>query len=181
MLIFTFDDIKDTCQDIVSIPGAINGFGLLKAVEHYDTAGQGISTTFNFLHFTIQEFLAAHHVANLPPCDELKILREKFWSDIHSNMFAMYIALTKGQSPSFKQFIKPSLAQRFKGFITHTQVANRFFDNQLKCFRLFRCFFEAGDKDVCRSIENAAVFNSKKNHNQQLRFFQFWQMHIITQ
>ena len=162
MLVFTFDDIKDTCQDIVSIPGAINGFGLLKVVEHYDTTGKGITTTLNFLHFTIQEFLAAHHVANLPPHDELKILREKFWSDIHSNMFAIYVSLTKGQRPSFKQFIKPSLAQRLISFLTRTQVANRFFDNQLKCFCLFRCFFEAGDNAACRSIENATIFNSKK-------------------
>ena len=172
MLVFTFDEIKEACQDIISIPGAINGFGLLKAVEHCDIDGNGITTTFNFLHFTIQEFLAALHVANLPPRDELKILREKFWSDIHSNMFSMYIAYTKGQRPSFKQFIKPSLAQRFKGFITGSQVANRFFDNQLKCFRLFRCFFEAGDNAACRSIENAAIFNSKTivMNNQQLLF-----------
>ena len=162
MLVFTFDEIKEVCQDIISIPGAINGFGLLKAVQHYDITGKGKTITFNFLHFTIQEFLAALHVANLPPRDELKILREQFWSDIHSNMFAIYVSLTKGQKPSFKQFIKPSLGQQLKSFLTGSQVANRFVNDQVKCFRLFRCFFEAGDKDVCRSIEHAAIFNSKK-------------------
>ena len=35
-------------------------------------------------------------------------------------------------------------------------------DDQVKCFRLFKCFFEADDKDACRSIENATIFNSKK-------------------
>ena len=74
--------------------------------------------TFNFLHFTIQEFLAAHHITSLSPSKELKILKEKFWSDIHSNMFAIYISLTKGQRPSFKQFIKPPLGQRLKAFLT---------------------------------------------------------------
>ena len=161
MLVFTFDEIKEVCQGIVSIPGAINGFGLLKAVQHYDITGKGKTITFNFLHFTIQEFLAALHVANLPPRDELKILREKFWSDIHSNMFAIYVSLTKGQRPSFKQFIKPSLGQRLKSFLTGSQAANRFINDQVKCFHLFRCFFEADDKVVCRSIENAAIFNSK--------------------
>ena len=162
VLVFTFDEIKNACPNIVSIPGTINGFGLLKAVEHYDINGEGTTITFNFLHFSIQEYLAALHVANLPPSDELKILREKFFqSDIHSNMFAIYIALTKGQRPSFKQFIKPSLGQRLISFLTGTQVANRFIDDQVKCFRLFRCFFEAGDEDVCKSIENAAIFKSK--------------------
>ena len=163
MLVFTFDEIKEACQDIVSIPGAINGFGLLRAVQHYDITGKGKTITLNFLHFSIQEFLAARHVANLPPCDELKILREKFFqSDIHSNMFAIYVSLTKGQQPSFKQFIKPSLGQQLKSFLTGSQVANRFVNDQVKCFRLFKCFLEAGDKAVCRSIENAAVFNCKK-------------------
>ena len=123
-LVFTFDEIKVACPDIADIPGAINGFGLLQAVQHFGLTGK--TMTFNFLHFSIQEFLAAHHVANLSPSKELKILHQKFWSDIHSNMFAVYITLTKGQRPSFKQFIKPSLGQRFKGCVTGhgVQAAN---------------------------------------------------------
>ena len=161
-LVFTNDEIKAVCPDIAVIPGAINGFGLLQAVQHFGLTGK--TMTFNFLHFTIQEFLAAHHVAGLSPRKELKILKEKFWSDIHSHMFAIYISLTKGQRPSFKQFIKPSLGQRLKGFLTGAeQVENRFLEDKLKCFRLFHCFLEAGDKKMCRSIENTKSlnFNSK--------------------
>ena len=160
-LVFTFDEIKAACPDIAVIPGAINGFGLLQAIQHFGLNGK--TMTFNFLHFSIQEFLAAHHVASLSPRDELKILKEKFWSDIHFNMFAFYIALTKGQRPSFRQFIKPSFQQRFKGFLIghDVQVANKFLDDQVKCFHLFRCFFEVGDNEMCKSIENAKTFSSK--------------------
>ena len=160
-LVFTFDEIKAACPDIAVIPGAINGFGLLQAIQHFGLTGK--TMTFNFLHFSIQEFLAAHHVANLSPRDELKILKEKFWSDIHFNMFSFYIALTKGRRPSFRQFIKPSFGQQLKGFLTGhgAQVANEFLDDKIKCFHLFRCFFEAGDNELCRSIENAKTFNSK--------------------
>ena len=31
----------------------------------------------------------------------------------------------------------------------------------MKCFHLFRCFYEAGDKDTCRYIKNLETFNSK--------------------
>ena len=58
-------------------------------------------------------------------------LKEKSWSDNHSNMFAIYITLTKGQRPSFKQFIKPSFGQQFKGFVTGAQVANRFISDHV--------------------------------------------------
>ena len=156
-LVFTFNEIKAAYSDITAIPGAINGFGLLQAVQHFGLTGK--TMTFNFLHFTIQEFLAAHHVASLSPSKELKILKEKFWSDIHSNMFTIYISLTKGQRASFKQFIKPSLGRRLKGFLTGEQVENKFLKDKVKCFHLFRCFFEAGDKEMCRSIENAKSLN----------------------
>ena len=146
------------CPDIVAIPGAVNGFGLLQAVQHFGLTGK--TMTFNFLHFTIQEFLAAYHVASLSPGSELAILKEKFfWSDFHFNMFVIYIALTKGNRSSFKQFIKPSLMQRFLGFLTGEQAINRFVDDPVKCFYLFQCFFEAGDTEICRFIESARIFN----------------------
>ena len=156
-LIFTYDDIKVSCPDLIAIPGAVNGFGLLQTVQHFALTGK--TMTFNFLHFTIQEFLAAHHVASLSPSSELAILEEKFWNDFHFNMFAIYIALTKGNRPSFKQFIKPSLVQRFLSFLTGEQAINRFADDPVKCFYLFQCFFEAGDTEICRSIESAKIFN----------------------
>ena len=161
-LVFTFDEIKATCPDIAAIPGAINGFGLLQAVQHFGLTGKTL--TFNFLHFTIQEFLAAHHVASLSPGEEMKILKEKFWSDIHFNMFMIYITLTKGQRASFKQFIQPSWGQWIKGILTGEKLGNRFLDDKVKSFRLFNLFFEAGDKEMCRSIENAKSLNldSKK-------------------
>ena len=124
----------------------------------------GKTMTFNFLHFTIQEFLAAHYVTSLSPGLELKILKEKFWDDIYFNMFAIYVALTKGQQPSFKQFLKPSIVERFKGFLFGEKVtiSNQFLGNSLKCLRLFKCFFEAGDKDVCTLIENAKIFDDRE-------------------
>ena len=48
-----------------------------------------------------------------------------------------------------------------KGLLLVKQVENRFFEDKVKCFRLFRCFFEAGDKEICKSIEDAKLFNSK--------------------
>ena len=86
-LIFTFEEIKKACPDITAIPGAINGCGLLQAVEHFGF--NEMTTTINFLHFSIQEYLAAHHIANLPADEELKIIEEKFWSKIHFNMFSI--------------------------------------------------------------------------------------------
>ena len=152
-LIFTLDEIKTTCPDITAIPGAINGFGLLQAVEHFSLTGKTV--TFNFLHFSIQEYLAAYYIANLPAADEeLRIIKEKFWSAIHFNMFSIYVTLTKGQRPSFKHFLS--------GGNEATTISRKFLDDQLRSVRLYRCFHEAGDVDICKTIERSVKFSDKK-------------------
>ena len=148
-LIFTSDDIKAVFQELATVPGAIEGFGLLQAVEHFSLTGK--TMTFNFLHFSIQEYLAAHHIANLPADEELRILKEYFWSDIHSNMFSIYITLTKGQRPSFKQF----LCNGNKAIA----IADEFLEDHLQCLRLYRCFHEADDVDICKTIEQSLIFD----------------------
>ena len=149
-LIFTFEEIKEACPDITTIPGAINGCGLLQAVEHFGFTGT--TTTINFLHFSVQEYLAAHHIANLPADEELKIIKEKFWSDIHFNMFSIYVSLTKGQRPSFKHFLC--------GGNEVISISYKFLNrDELQCLRLYRCFHEAGDDDICKTIERSVTLS----------------------
>ena len=50
-LIFTLEEIKMACPDITVVPGAINGFGLLQAVQHFGLTGK--TMTFNFLHLSV--------------------------------------------------------------------------------------------------------------------------------
>ena len=150
-LIFTLEEIKEACPDITTIPGAINGCGLLQVVEHFSFTGT--TTTINFLHFSIQEYLATHHIANLPADEELKIIEEKFWSDIHFNMFSIYVSLTKGQRPSFKHFLC--------GGNKEIAISDKFLDNLLRCLRLYHCFHEAGDVDICKTIERSVIFSRK--------------------
>jgi len=74
-LVFTYDQMKTTCPDIISIPEAINGFGLLQAVQHFVLTGK--TMTFSFLHLTLQEYLAIHRIkANLQALSPLKVLLE---------------------------------------------------------------------------------------------------------
>ena len=147
-LIFTLEEIKEACPDIT---GAINGCGLLQAVKHFNFTGTTV--TMHFLHSSIQEYLAAHHIANLPADEELKIIKEKFWSDIHLNMFSIYVSLTKGQQPSFKHFLC--------GGNKATTISDKLLNNPLQCLRLYHCFHEASDVDVCKTIERSLTFSKE--------------------
>ena len=150
-LVFTLDDVTTACPDIAAIPGAINGFGLLQAVRHFGLYAK--TMTLNFIHFSIQEFLAAHYISHLLPNEELKVIEANFWSNIHFNMFSIYISLTKGQRSSFKRFIS--------GGNEAIAISDKFLNDQLKCLRLYRCFNEAGDHTLCNTIERADIFHDR--------------------
>ena len=157
--------MRAACPDITATPGAINGFGLLQAVQHFGVTAK--TMTFNFSHFSIQEFLAAYHVTQLPTREELVVLHEKFWSDIHANMFFIYTTLTK-QRPAFKVFLRqPSFLQTFKRFFSGGKdeaaivVSNKFLDKQIKCLHLFRCFKGTGNEEICQSITKGKCFENK--------------------
>ena len=151
-LIFTLPEITAACPDIAAIPGAINGFGLLQAVQHFGLYAK--TMTLNFIHFTIQEFLAAHYISHLPPNEELKVIEANFWSDVYFNVFTIYTSLTKGQRRAFKTFLSAGNEA--------IAIADKFLEDQLQCLRLYRCFNEAEDYKICKTIERAEIFKSKE-------------------
>ena len=151
-LVFTLDEIKEACPDITAVKGDINGCGLLQAVEHFSHTGATV--TLNFLHYSIQEYLAAHYIASLPAEEELKIIEQNFWNDIYFNVFSVYITLTKGQRLSFKYFLS--------GGNKRITISEEFLENPLQCFFLYRCFYEAGDDNTCKAIEQSVTYFTDK-------------------
>ena len=161
-LVFTLAEIKKECPDIDK---AINGFGLLQVVEYAGRTSNCLS--FNFIHLSIQEFLAAHHVTTLPPSKELSILQKNFWNNpVYFNMFDIYVALTNGQRPSFKRFLQPSLMKRATTFFTgrddSIDISKVVLENKTKGLRMYRYFQEAGDMTMCKSIEDATQLHKQQ-------------------
>ena len=141
-LIFTLDEIKAACPDITTIPGAINGFGLLQAVQHFGLYTK--TMTLNFVHFTVQEFLAAHYTSHLPP---------KTFGVIYTLICFLYMSLTKRKQPCFKKFLTGG-----KEAVT---IADEFLRDELKCFCLYYYFAKADDQTMCNIIEHAEIFQNK--------------------
>ena len=163
-LVFTLAEIKKECPDIDK---AINGFGLLQVVEYVGRMSKSLS--FNFIHLSIQEFLAAHHVTTLPPSKELSILQKNFWNNpVYFNMFDIYVALTNGQRPSFKRFLQqPSFMEKFKKLFTGREegpvgISKQLLNDKIKCLRMYYCFQEAGDVTMCKSIEDATQLDKQQ-------------------
>ena len=69
-------------------------------------------------------------------------------------MFSMYVAITKGRRSSFKHFLC--------GGDKSIAISNKFLNDQLQCILLYRCFHEAGDDDICKTIEQSVKFSNKE-------------------
>ncbi len=170
-LVFTLVEIKEVCPDM-DMGINFNGYGLLQAVEYAERTSERLS--FNFIHFCIQEFLAAHYVTTLQPKKELSILQDNFWNNpAYFNMFEIYVALTNGQRPSFKRFLQPSLMERIKRLFTGRQedlagISQQLLSNKIKCLRMYHCFQEAGDQQICKSIEMATKVEFQQQLNLRL-------------
>ena len=156
-LVFSLEDIKLACPEIDTFPGAINAFGLLQAVEYYsqDPKMMGAPTkTLNFIHFSIQEYLAAYQITCLPPKKELQFIKMNFFSEFYSNTFALYVGMTKGQRPCFKKFMACYGKNFILSFFTinTNKIASKFIEDHRKALRLFQCLHEADDQVSCANI-----------------------------
>ena len=128
-LIFTYDDkFKKLYPKLHDISGAINGFGLLQMEECYDQKpGVGKTVSLNFLHLTMQEYLAALYVSMLPTEQQSELMHFTFFDDWFNFMWMMYIGIIGLQSP-FTDIVSS---------ISHHQEPNK-----LTILFIFQCFLE---------------------------------------
>ena len=111
-LVFTFDEIKQVCPEVDLVPGALNGFGLLQAVQHYPMKGAGRTVSFNFLHLTMQEFLAAWYISHCSIEEQKQLLKQSFintkcWDELdnsHARMWQMYVGIVGVNCDAWEQF-----------------------------------------------------------------------------
>ena len=128
-IVFTYENLKDVCPEVYEVPEAANGFSLLQAVKHHPQKGIGTTTSFNFLHLTMQEYLAAYFVSTLPEEAQLAALDVSFWSGYFSFMWIMYVGIVGAKSGAFASFVE-------------TKIQYIFYD-KIKCLHLFQCYTEA--------------------------------------
>ena len=161
-LVFSYKEIEKICPEIrKEIPGAFNGFGLLQVVQHFSKKGAGTTVSFNFLHFTMQEFLAAFHVANIDPQEQqLSLMKKTFWNATYIFMWMMYVGIKGINSQTFMQYVYNAEAE--------ADVGKLELSNKMKCLHLFQCFMEAKSEKVPNEISNIFYNNEINFHSLQL-------------
>jgi len=155
-IVFTKTEIQSICPNLTLRPKDWNGLGLLKAVQFYDFREVARSVSFNFLHLSIQEILAAYYITLLPRRKQVQLLKAKFWDSRYFNMWVMYVGLTKGQSFEFKHFLSANMFQLFTRFSLwrsqNTVISRNIISDKVKRLHLFQCFSEAENNEMCQYV-----------------------------
>ena len=102
-LVFELADIENNCKNFV-LHG--NGLGLLKPASFLDVEIRNKYSSYNFLHKSIQEYMAAYYIAFLlPPKVLSNLLNKQFWNSKYFSIWIMYVGITKGEQQKFKNFL----------------------------------------------------------------------------
>ena len=145
-LVFSDKEVKKVCS-IVDMD--INGYGLLQAIQHYPQKGGGDTTSVSFLHFTMQEYLAARYVSTLPNKEQSTLMKKIFWGDRFSIMWMMYVGLVGVKSNTFTSFVDTDL---------HKDSGCNY---KIKCLHLFNCYMEAkSDTEIPKAV--ASIFTDNE-------------------
>ena len=141
-LVFTYDEMKEVCPKIDETPGAINGFDLLQTVEcyHHKGAATGKAISLNFLHFTMQEYLAALHVSTLPSEQQSSLIKNIFWEGRFNFMWVMYVGIVGPQSTGFETAINVRHS--------HTLHDTEYNIPAREILFLFQCYLEGKDTNL---------------------------------
>ena len=159
-IVFNANEIRDFCPSLLEDPKHWNGLDLLKAVQYFSLEENKDELSFNFLHFSVQELLAAYHISLMSETQQIKLLKETFWNIRYFNVWIMYVALTKDQPFAFKHFLSGNrfrISTKFSIWWSGNAfigISKNMKENKIKCLHLFQCFTEAGNDDMCHYVGN---------------------------
>ena len=157
-LVFTYDEMKEVCAEIDK--SDIHGFGLMQTVECYCHKGAGKSISLNFLHFTMQEYLAALHVSSLPSEEQLLLIEKLFWDRQFNFMWIMYIGIVGTQLTSF---IKSVIFKPLDEQQNHTLHDGEYNILARKNLFLFQCCLEGKDVTLIAKAINTIFSDGNIN------------------
>ena len=167
-IVFTLLKIKKACPHLTMTTSNWNGLGLLKAVQYFSVEIGNDQVTFHFLHFAIQEYMAAWYISTLSQGKQVELLKKKFWSHRYYNTWIMYIGITSGSSFALRHFLSGNRFQFYSKLFKNFEVSSKYLKNKMKCLHLFQCLVEADKEGIIASVKQLFQNNQIDLSNQTL-------------
>ena len=118
------------------LPNDLPSLGLLQAVQGLTLTSKFLS--YNFLHLSVQELLAAYHISQMASSEQIKVFKEFFESSRFQAVFLYYCGFTKLNNPAIQEFISS-----YQHDISSLE----------KILPLLHCFFETQQPSLCQLVD----------------------------
>ena len=142
-IVFTTKEITRACPHLIMRIDNWNGLGLIKTA-HYGHD----SISFHFLHFSVQEYMAAYYIASLSDKEQITLLKTTFWDIHYFNTWIMYVGITHGESFAWKHFLSGNWLQLSTRLFKSSSISKKLLHNKVKCLHLFQCFKEGSSVSI---------------------------------
>ena len=149
-IVFRLNEIKAVCPNLATISSNWNGLGLLKTVQYFNAEIGNV--TFHFLHFSIQEYMAALYISTLSDKKQIKLLKQTFWQHRYYNTWIMYVGITCGSSFALKHFLSGNWFQISTRIFKYSNISRKYLGNKIKCLHLFQCLVESNNEDMIATV-----------------------------
>ena len=138
-------------EDVVG--SHLHTLGLLQCEQSF-TLRSGESCSYNFVHLSIQEFLAAFYMATkLSETEQVQQFKNLFGQPRFYAVFRYFAAITKLKNPGIKQVVTQVVKKRFKTTAKDNSTDSMFgYTHQSELVTLLHCLFEAEDEDLCEGV-----------------------------
>ena len=145
-IVFNSDEefIQQFCRNLKS--GNCEGLGLLKITNYVKIV------SFHFLHFSIQEYLAAYYIASQSTQTQSQLLKDTFWDIHYFNTWIMYVGMTGGKKTAWKHFISGNWFMLFTKISKSSKISKKYLNDKIKSLHLFQCFAEIGSKELVGTV-----------------------------
>ena len=115
--------------------------GLIQGVESLASFKKSVS--FNFLHLSVQELLAAFYISKLPPSEQVKVFNTMFGRPRFAAVFQFYAAFTKLETEGIRRIIA-KIATNVAHSLQHSK--------KMQLLYLLRGLYEAQDLSLCQFV-----------------------------
>ena len=165
-IVFSLNEIEELGLNLGMTPSNWNGLGLLKAVQYFNAEIGNV--TFHFLHFSIQEYMAAWYISTLKHDKQIKLFKETFWEHRYYNTWMMYVGITCASSFALKHFLSGNRFQFTTKIFKNSSVSNKYLKHKIKCLHLFQCLVESNNGDMIALVSQSFRDNQIDLSNQTL-------------
>ena len=142
-----YDGVMERKIIFTSLPADVNTLSLLQGVESF--IGREKAVSYNFIHLSIQELLAAWYIATqLPASEQVSKFNELFHTSCFNAIFQYYSAITKLKTPGIKDVVI-NVAKTYENRRRFSSISNK---DKLLMLSLLHCLYEAQDPSLCESV-----------------------------